>query len=196
MDETHYFYSTDGTDALGPVTHEEFCQLIRDQVIGSESFFCYEGETEWRSLDPDIFVRPPGTTRLPPYEPPPYVPRHDAKERDEERIEQLQNSVEEPGPYATGLSWAGWLLAIGGMIVLQKMRHHADGVLGYVGAFTIVGVLPYLISRVFRPVWRIRVCLIAMVIILVLAIIGQTELNSEAADAPPTPDSAPQATSG
>jgi len=194
MEETRYFYSTDGTDALGPVTHEEFCQLIRDQVIGSESFFCHEGETEWRPLDPDVFVRPAGTTRLPPYEPPPYVPRRDARERDEERVEQLQDAWEEPGPHATLLSWVGWLWAIGGTVILQKLRHNADASLGYVGAFMVIGVLPYLISQLFPSVWRIRVCVLTMVVVFILAIVGLKEFGSPAAadaDEPltPAPDS-------
>jgi hypothetical protein len=192
-EETFYFYSTDGSDALGPVTHEEFCQLIRDKVIGSESFFCYEGETEWRPLDPDVFVRPPGTTRLPPYEPPPYVPPPDARARDEERIEQLQSAYEDPGPFATTLACACWLLVIVATVILQKLLWGGDGFVGYIFASLVVGVLPYLISRLFPAAWRLRIWLLGIVVISSLAIVNYQKLAdlTQPAAAPepaPAPD--------
>jgi len=195
MEQQLFFYSKDGTDSHGPVTEEELRALIVDKVIGSDSYFCREGETEWRPLDPDVFVRPPGTTRLPPYEPPPYVPPPDARERDSERVAQLQEGWEEPGPYPALFTLICWLLAIAATVVLQKVvRHNDDGFIGYVGVICIVGALPYFISRLFKPAWRRRACLLVMVLFIAFVFFGQQKIDSLSATtdattpAPPTAD--------
>jgi hypothetical protein len=180
MEGDRYCYSTDGTDAHGPVPHDEFCQLIRDKVIGSDSFFCLEGETEWRPLDPDLFVRPPGTTRLPPYEPPPYVPQPDAKARDEERLEQLQQAWEDDGPYPIALLWICWLLRIGSSITLYTLTGGANGYFGLAGILAVFAFIPYVITLPFRRPWRIRIRLVAIIIFATLTIIGQLKINSDA----------------
>ena len=184
MEEVRYFYSRDGTDALGPVTHEEFCQLIQDNAIGADSFYCHEGETEWRPLDPEAFVRPAGTTRLPPYEPPPYVPPPDAKERNEERLAQLQEGWDDPGPYPVALLWAGWSIPVLASVVIQFLRHWKGGGYGFLAALVFVGFVPFLISRPFKRVWRRRVCVIGIVLLAVCFI---AVFRFPAAETPATP---------
>ena len=47
MDETRFYYSTDGTDSLGPVTPSELRELYEKRVITEDSFLCREGESSW-----------------------------------------------------------------------------------------------------------------------------------------------------
>ncbi len=47
MDETRFYYSTDGTDSLGPVTPSELRELYEKRVLTEDSFLCREGESSW-----------------------------------------------------------------------------------------------------------------------------------------------------
>ena len=110
-----------------------------------------------------------------------------------ERVAQLQQGWDDPGPYPATFSMINWVLAIAGTVILQRLRHNADGIVGYIGCFIVAGVLPFLISRPFAPQWRLRVCLIAAVIISALAVFGQVKLNARTAPVDPNAPASPSA---
>lgn len=62
MDETRFYYSTDGTDSLGPVPPSALRDLYERGTITIDSFLCREGESTWVPFDP---------ASLPPLEPEP-----------------------------------------------------------------------------------------------------------------------------
>jgi len=59
MEEVHFYYSAGGRDVYGPVTKAMLHDLLRDNIIDSNYFFCREGETEWRQVDPAVIDAEP-----------------------------------------------------------------------------------------------------------------------------------------
>jgi hypothetical protein len=183
--ETRYFYSTDGTDAHGPVTVPVLRQLLQDKTISEASYLCQEGEATWQRLDPN-FLRPipllqpvKPLSGPPPFSPPPYVHTPEAIARAEAFS---RNDWEEPGPLPMVLKVIGWIVALGGSVVLAWLGRiaHPDApqsVSYQLGAFTgaliFLGLIPYLISLPFKDLTRAIVRLVAILGLTFLILLGK-----------------------
>jgi len=65
MGEVQFYYSAGGREVYGPVSKTALQQLLRDHIVDSNYFFCREGETEWRQLDPAVLEAEPEQMELP-----------------------------------------------------------------------------------------------------------------------------------
>ncbi len=172
MEPVLYFYSTDGTTTFGPVTEDALRQLLRDQVIGPASFICPQGESEWKPVDLGRLRRiPPQTPRLPRYEPPPYVPTDKAKQREEELAQRIEEKFDE-GPQPFLFRWGGMAFALAATILLGLMQEGTPNIVaGLIGGVLMAYLIPYIVGQSFKPAWRLRVRVIAMVGLLALTLL-------------------------
>lgn len=175
MEEILFYYSADGSDVQGPVTENNLHQLFRDKVIGPTSYFCPQGETEWRQLNPEnieIKVLPPQPKVIPVIA---TVP-----------IPQLQGQVKslvvnertEDSTFHMVLGMLCYVITFGGAILSTCIRQSkgidADslgGVMGgLVGGILIIATIPYLVSLAFSryPLIRLLVRVIGMVFFTLL----------------------------
>jgi hypothetical protein len=182
MTPPRFFYSTDGTDAHGPVTEDELRQLVHNRVLGPASFLCPEGQTAWQPINPELLrsASPPilAPPPPPPFSPPPYV--HTAESI--ARAEALsQNEWEEESSTPAILKAIGWIVALIGSILLALLGGpgpNPDLAISYrLGGFTagllISALLPFLISLAFKDPIRAIVRLAGISILALLMIVGK-----------------------
>jgi hypothetical protein len=68
MARGNFFYSTNGTDVVGPVTEDQLRQLWKDYRIGTGSFLCRAGERHWTPLARETSVARVRSMRIVPSE--------------------------------------------------------------------------------------------------------------------------------
>jgi hypothetical protein len=177
MEQARFFYSTDGSDAHGPVTEDELRVLVRDRTVGMSSFLYRDGETTWRPFDPDAFQPPIPVPRLPRYEPPPYVPTIHAKARAEALAEELVAKKDE-GPFPTLFLGGCLAVSAGAIAVLTYLQGQFFGyATSFTAALLFVGFLPFGLSRLFPRAWKLRVWAVGLVVLATFTILGQLHMS-------------------
>jgi hypothetical protein len=177
MEETRFFYSTDGTDVHGPVTEAGLRLLFRDRTMGPSSYLCREGENEWQPVNPEFFQTPPPPPQ--PRPPPPPSPRREPVERQPSLGEFLSRT-----PVRVALLAISGVVSVGTALLLTHAGPAHAGTAtpsytaGYVaGSFTghilIILAIPYLVSLAFRRSRRILVRTIGIVLMAALILIGR-----------------------
>jgi GYF domain 2 len=180
-----FYYSADGTETKGPVTWGVLQQLYQDQAIGAGSFLCREGETEWQPLKPADFDAPVLQTIAAPRRiptPPPFVPS-------DQYVQGRVGSEEFSGVDGTVnllLSGVGGLAAIGAAAFGAAMSHpgaSVTNVLSYklgsfAGGLIFFALLPYVVSLVFKDLTRVVMRSVGMIVLSLLAVVGQLNLST------------------
>jgi hypothetical protein len=187
MNHERFFYSTDGSDAIGPVTKEGLRLLIQNQVIGPASYLCREGETEWHRLDPETFRQPVETSRPKPPRPAPYTPNAAIMSQRREQESRLKELIDD-GPMPETLKWGGWIVAMVASIILSELQISAQTeskpMLAYdlgsfVGHMIVIILLPYFISQAFKRSRRLTVQAIGIAATALLSLIGQMAVSQD-----------------
>jgi hypothetical protein len=174
--EPRFFYSTDGTDAHGPVTRDALRLLYQNKVIGPASFFCRQGETEWRPFRPETALRPPPSDRPAPFEPPPFVVTPQALER----MKMPDLHEYDDGPIPRVLTAIFWLLALAGSILLTQVAAADDESCFFIaGAFVanlfLIAILPNAISNVLKRPRRRLARLAGLVVMASLILFAEVD---------------------
>lgn len=183
MQPVRFFYSTDGTDVRGPITMDALRLLFQNGVIGPGSHICREGENEWRELSPVDF-QSGATTRLKPYEPPPYKPGVETLER----MKDPPDPMEESSSASPILNWisaaVGIVIAVIVVVVLAKQSKIDQGLSyeigGVIGGFLFVWGVPALISMIFKGHTRYLVRLIGVALFSLLSFLIVEFLSGKA----------------
>ena len=178
MENIRFFYSTDGTDAQGPVTEDVLRQLFQDQIIGPASYLCREGETEWQPLNPESFHGPVIMPPPAPPSPPPFVPAFASPSPT--APSSLKSSWED-GLLPNILNTIAGIVAIGAAIILTIMggarANGAETVSYQLGAFAgalfVIALIPYLISLPFKGFTRMIIRTVGIVVLSFLTLAGK-----------------------
>jgi hypothetical protein len=173
MEPTRFFYSTDGTDAHGPVTEDDLRKLYDDDVLGPKSFLCIEGQMVWKPIkiaaDPAP-APPPLTPKASPAPPP--LPR--------------------PGKHAVQESWENGVLTtvfnilagvvatagvIGSVLITALSHHGSNGIesISYqfgagAGSVFFIVFFPYLVSLYYKGPVRVIVRTVGIIAIAFLVL--------------------------
>jgi len=170
MEEVQFYYSAGGREVYGPVNKIMMHQLLRDNIIDSNYFFCRAGETEWRPLDPIVLEAEPATIEI--EEPPAPAPETEqpATSYSNERLDSLWSSWVEIMESTSVRIFLraicvlvplliGFILTSHYALTLPKTEHTEDHMGPLVGRFIeiigAVALVVYLIGLPFPTAYRL-----------------------------------------